>query len=606
MKNDLFKRIQTIEILPYFGFAMFVLGVKLALVAIYGNATPYWDQWDAEADNLYRPWLEGSLHWMDLLAAHNEHRILTTRLLALGLLEMNGRIWNPILQMQVNAVLHVASLSVLLFYLSKVLSLGNKTALFVFSAALFSIPFGWENTLAGFQSQFYFLLLFSFVFLWAMSAYQTYSAKWWLGVVAGGLCLVTLASGALTVLAGSLILVIRRLITKDKEDVSISAIVLLLVIAVSAISLTPSVLGHAVLKAQSAAQFLIALVAVFSWPANKMGMGVAIVQVPLLLLGLRILSNKEYQKPPYFFIAAMTLWLFGQFISIAYGRAVGITSSRYLDLYAIGLVLNFSVLLVLLKHANTQQKLRYELGLAVWLGTIVLGFYISAGKLSEDLQSKAKQGLEEEKNVRAYLCSSDIANLQNKPFLFVPYPNPERLKSLLDNPAIRSILPGNIYMPHSQNPVGHDGEPFCDPGHLVRAFDVLNWKSTDDTAGFAASASISSNSWQGTDYFKTSIPGFQVVGSLIKSENDTGIITLHLHRGERVLYRSGPRVAEQFVLINNDSNGDVGKFYTALPLALDWSVLVFSNTLLPEEFNATLIDAGTKWGEWSAIALKMN
>ncbi len=599
MKNYLQKRFHIAEILPYIGFAVFVLGVKLAIIAIYGNATPYWDQWDAEAYKLYRPLLEGSLHWIDLFAAHNEHRILTTRLLHLVLLELNGKVWNPILQMQVNAVIHVASLSVLLCYLSKAFSLSNKTALFIFSAILFAIPFGWENTLAGFQTQFYFLLLFSFVFLWAMSAYQTYSLNWWLGVMAGGLCLVTLASGALTVLAGSLILVIRRLLAKDKEGVAISAIALLIVLAMVAISLTPSIAGHATLKAQSVPQFLKALAIVLSWPANKIGL--VIIQIPVLLLVLRIFFKKEYQAAPYFFIVAVTLWLFGQFISIAYGRAVAVTSSRYLDLFAIGLVINFAALIIMLSQANIKHQFSYGLGIAVWLMTVTFGFSMSAGKLSEDLQERAKQGLEQEKNVRAYLCSGDIIHLQNKPFLFVPYPNPEILKSLLDNPAIRSVLPGNIYMPNSYHPIGSGGEPFCDPGSLVPAFNVLNWKVTDDTAGFATMDSFKINGWQGTDYYKSVIPGFQIVGSLIQSENDTGIITLHLHRGERILYRSGPRVTGQSIIINK---GGVGKFYTSLPLSLEWSILEFSKIQLPEEFDVTLIDAGTKWGEWSAIALK--
>ena len=523
MKNNLQKRFQIAEILPYIGFAVFVLGLKLAIIAIYGNATPYWDQWDAEADFLYRPWLEGSLQWKDLFAAHNEHRILTTRLLALVLLELNGKVWDPLLQMKVNAAIHVSSLSVLLCYLSKAFSPSNKMALFVFSAVMFSIPFGWENTLAGFQAQFYFLLLFSFIFLWSMSAYKTYSLNWWLGVMVGALCLVTLASGALTVLAGSLILVFRRLIAKDKEGVANSAIFLLLIIAVVAISFTPSIAGHATLKAQSVPQFLKALVTVLSWPTNKLG--AVIIQVPVLLLVLRIFFKKEYQTPAYFFIIAMTFWLFGQFISIAYGRAVGVTSSRYLDLFAIGLVLNFTALIILLNDANTKHKLSYGLGIAVWLTSVTFGFCMSLGKLSADLQGRARQGLEQERNVRAYLCSGDIIHLQNKPFLFVPYPNPERLKSLLDNPAIRSVLPGNIYMPNSQHPVEPDGEPFCDPGSLVQAFDVLNWKVTDDTVGFATMASIQSNGWQGTDYYKSVIPGFQIVGSLIQSENDTGIIT---------------------------------------------------------------------------------
>lgn len=599
MKNHLQKRFHFAEILPFIGFAVFVLGVKLAIIAIYGNATPYWDQWAAEADQVYRPWLEGSLHWMDLFVAHNEHRILTTRLLALALLELNGRIWDPLLQMKVNAAIHVASLSLLLFYLNKAFSPRNKTALFIFSALLFAIPFGWENTLAGFQSQFYFLLLFSFVFLWTMSAYQTYSINWWMGVVAGGLCVVTMASGALTVLAGSLILVFRRLIVKDKEGVAISAIVLLIVLAVVTISLTPSIDRHAALKAQSVPQFLKALVTVLSWPTNKLG--VVIIQVPVLLLVMTIFFKKEYQSPAYLFIAAMTLWLFGQFISIAYGRAVGLTAPRYLDLFAIGLVLNFAALIILLSQANTKHKLSYGLGFVIWFATITISFFISAEKLSDDLKIKATKGLEQEKNVRAYLCTGDISHLQNKPFEFIPYPYPEILKSLLDNPAIRSVLPGNIYMPNSYHPIGSDGEPFCDPGSLVRTFDVLSWKETDDTASFATMDSVRSNGWQGTDYYKSIIPSFQIIGSLIQSENDTGIITLHLHRGERILYRSGPRVTGQSIIINK---GGVGKFYTSLPLSLEWSVLEFSKIQLPEEFDITLIDAGTKWGEWSAIALK--
>ncbi len=57
----------------------------------------------------------------------------------------------------------------------------------------------------------------------------------------------------------------------------------------------------------------------------------------------------------------------------------------------------------------------------------------------------------------------------------------------------------------------------------------------------------------------------------------------------------------QSILINN---GGIGTFYTSLPLSLEWSVLEFTNTQLPDEFDITLIDAGTKWGEWSAIAFR--
>jgi hypothetical protein len=473
MNKHVLERIRNPDLIPYVLFAICVLGAKLAIIGQYGNATPFWDQWDAEADELYRPWLEGSLQWADLFTAHNEHRIFTTRLLALVLFELNGQVWNPVLQMQINAVLHTFALSVLLFYLSKALSSAYRIALFVFSALLFSIPFGWENTLAGFQSQFYFLLLFSFVFLWSMCAYETYSAKWWSGTVTGGLCLVTLASGALTVLAGSLVLIIRRVLAGDKEGTAISAILLLVVMAIIAIVLTPTIGAHGVLKAQSVTQFLLAFATVISWPVGNVGIGILIVQMPLCLGVFKILRDRDYHSAHFFFIVAVAAWLFGQFFSIAYGRAVGASSSRYLDLFAISLALNFSMLMILRMQSSTQYKLRYGVGIAIWLMVVGWGFSMSASDLSRELRKKAHEGVEQEKNVRAYLCSGDFAALQKKPRYFVPYPDPDRLKSLLDNPTIRKILPGNIYGPNSRHHFRAEGKLYCDPAYRSPVLDVL-------------------------------------------------------------------------------------------------------------------------------------
>ena len=52
MRSYFLKHFHIAEILPYVGFAIFVLGTKLVIIATYGNATPFWDQWDAEADFL--------------------------------------------------------------------------------------------------------------------------------------------------------------------------------------------------------------------------------------------------------------------------------------------------------------------------------------------------------------------------------------------------------------------------------------------------------------------------------------------------------------------------------------------------------------------------
>ena len=453
MKFDTSINSKNMAILPYLGFALIVFSVKLIIIANYGNATPFWDQWDAEADHLYRPLLEGNLIWANLFAPHNEHRILTTRLLAIALFYLNGGVWNPILQMQVNAGIHVFALTLLLFYTTKALTSISRNALLVFCTIVFSIPFGWENTLAGFQSQFYFLLLFNFIFLWAMVAYTTYNTQWWLGLAAGLLCPLSLASGAFTLLAGSLVLIIKRVFSENKKDVSILSIASLLIMASIFIILTPNLAHHVPLKAHSLLQFFNALITILSWPDTKFGIGLIIIHIPILLLIFAILCRADLRIAPNYFIAAITLWIFGQFAAIAYGRAIGNMSSRYLDLFAIGLVMNFAAIAILFEQVNSKQKLFFAGFSGFWIATIIFGFAASIEQIDQDLKSKFHQGLNQEKNVRAYLCSGDFSYLQNKARLDIPYPNPMRLKSLLDNPTIRGILPGNIYGPNSNHPI---------------------------------------------------------------------------------------------------------------------------------------------------------
>lgn len=585
----------------YVAFVICMFGAKIAAVALWGNGTPYWDQWDAEGD-LFRRWLEGSLEWSQLFSTHNEHRIFLSRLLAIGVFELGGRIWNPILQMQANAALHVAGASALLFYLTRSLSASDRAITILCGMVIFSVPYGWENTLAGFQSPFYFLLLLSVIFLRAMSVYKTYSKGWWWGLAAGFLCPLTLASGAITLFAGAVTLIFRRLGTEGRTQVSISAIVLLMLAAAVSIGTTPTIPAHTALKAQSVGQFLSAFVKVFSWPSNAFWISAFIVQTPLLVLVYRTVLNKSQPTPTEVFILSMAVWLLGQFVSLSYGRAVAPAQSRYLDLFAVGLLINLVSAFVLLRAAGPRRVFAHQCATAIWLLTIALGFWLSADGLLNDIRRKADQSREQERNVRAYLCTGDNAHLTNKADQEIPYPDMVRLKALLDTTAIRQILPGNIYEPNSKRKLGKDGEPFCDPGKLTRVFEQSPWGAAGAKAATVGVSSIVTNEWKGTDYFRSALPGFRVIGSFVNSENDTGLTTLRLRRGDRLLFRSGPRVAGQYLLING---GGSGKFYTSLPLALEWSVLEFSNPELPEEFSVTFIDAGTRWGEWSAIALQL-
>lgn len=57
------------------------------------GSVPFWDQWGAEG-GILSAYMHGGLSLEGLLGAHNEHRILWTRLLNLVIFRLNGNQWD--------------------------------------------------------------------------------------------------------------------------------------------------------------------------------------------------------------------------------------------------------------------------------------------------------------------------------------------------------------------------------------------------------------------------------------------------------------------------------------------------------------------------------
>lgn len=110
---------------------------------------------------------------------------------------------------------------------------------------------------------------------------------------------------------------------------------------------------------------------------------------------------------------------------------------------------------------------------------------------------------------------------------------------------------------------------------------------------------LDSSTWTGTDGWHSKIDGLAVMGSWKQSDADTGFITLHIKRGDKLLYRSGPTGGRQMLEVNDDP-----KTISPLPVAVAWVALDFSDSKYPDSFKIKISDAGDGWGEWSAIALK--
>jgi hypothetical protein len=423
---------------------LIVLGTKLIFVQAFGSAVPYWDQWDAEADRLYRDYLNSSLSLATLISAHNEHRLLATRIYSLALFELKGG-WDPILQMVANAALHVSAIVLLVTSFQRVLPRVSSLPFVLFSILVFALPFGWVNLLSGFQSQFYFVLIFSLLALRGFATSAALSWRWWTSLLCSVAAYFSLASGALTVAAALAVLILQMILGTRRGPREYVAAWLLLTVSVVMIFYVPHVEGHDSYRAQSMSQFLTALLQCLSYPRSASFSGLW-VNLPLFVYACVVTAARPAWQSPHWIILSLIVWVFAQAVSLSYGRAVAVMEPRYLDLFIIALPLNFGVLLLAASRPEFNQK-RTIVMLAgvVWL-FIVLPALIknTVVDVFPAVLQKEADGKDQRTNVVAYLQTGDAAMLQGKATFGIPYPNAARLAQLLSDPAIRVLLPEAI------------------------------------------------------------------------------------------------------------------------------------------------------------------
>ncbi|WP_410209784.1 hypothetical protein [Aquirhabdus sp.] len=424
-------------------FILLLFGAKLWLIDHYGNPTPFWDQWDGEAANLYAPFLEGTLRFQDLFAAHNEHRIFTTRLLSLAELKTNG-VWNPLLQMVINAVLHITVLLFIIIQMLKVIGQKYLLPVLAFSLILFSTPYAYENTLAGFQAQFYFVLFFSISTLWLTITKPPFSKNWWIGLISGGFAYFSLASGVFAIAAAAGVGIIVFLLKLRRDSSQLFAILMFMIIFTVGVCYTPLVPNHVLLKAHSPEQFFRALFTILSWPLDQFGTYALFINAPAIIFISYMLWRRPPSEDTKWFLFGTVMWAAIQSASIAYGRHEGPLAPRYLDLYAILILINFICLLSFLKIIKPAHRRLGIISVAIWAIIILLALINTRAPSLHGAAFLYQKGLEQQINTSRYIATGDMDNLRNKPLFSIPYPDADRLAMILNKASIRSILPSDI------------------------------------------------------------------------------------------------------------------------------------------------------------------
>jgi hypothetical protein len=467
---------------------LIVFAAKLALMRANPVQTPFWDQWDGEVSVVFEPFHGCSLAWPAMFDFHNEHRVFFTRLLALGLLTLDGQ-WDPRLEQVANALLHsfVAVLLAAMLWLG-----GGRRRLELVALAVvisFALPFGWENTLIGFQSAFYFQILFSLLALWLTTAHRPVSAAWWLGWVCAGCALFTAAGGVFAAVAIGAAAAFT--LVSDPRDWRewVPTIGAAGVVSVLGAWLATSPYAQPVLRAQNVADFVTALGRGLAWPWVAAPWLAVVMWLPYGALVARLLTRRARPSTLERFVVGLGIWVVLTAAAIAFGRGAGAPwpANRYMDLFSLGFVVNVVAFAEVAEWAPTGSwpRLVATGALIAWLLFAVLGVDRLLNRVISDLADYHQFFIAHTLNVRRFMVTGDVQELLSRhPLTELPYPDPNRLLGLLQDTYIRRILPAAVRSPLPVEPAVLTNGAFVREGPFVDSIprDPLarSWWSLSD------------------------------------------------------------------------------------------------------------------------------
>jgi hypothetical protein len=464
--------------------------VRIAVVGLYAESIPYWDQWDAEGRRLLAPWLEGNLTWDEVLVnPHNEHRIVWTRLLFLALFTLNGGQWDNLVVVYANTLIFAAIYTFLFATLVRGLSTTwQKAVLAGVLIILAVLPYAWENTLVGFQNQFYFLTGFAAATL-ALAASGANRMLTVVGVAALAFgSLFTMASGPLVAPIAAALLLLRVQAGSLGRAPGFVGAGLLLAIALGGFAALPEFSPHADWKADSLQSWLDAFRVPGSWPLSPSWFHVLLAWSPLLFYcAVRIRLGRPSSTD--LLSLGLSAWVLAHAAAIAYSRGSNIQglSSRYGDLMAIGVVANVWFGLRAFDPWSGRVRtalLQRAVGLASAIA-VLAAFLQRAPDDFNEMVWRSDSFRRQTENVRAFVADGDPVHLAGD----IPYPDATQLQGMLSNEAIRRALPPTLRKGLSLG--GSAREPFIALGSIVSscgaaqcAEGVGRWRSDDLTTSF--------------------------------------------------------------------------------------------------------------------------
>jgi hypothetical protein len=450
--------------MPLGVFAL-VLAVQLWLVARVGTDIPFQDQWDMEGRQLYPAWRDGSWHASDLLRAHNEHRILWTRLLDLALFSANGQ-WDPLVQLAASALVRAAVAALLAWMLARALGRVGHWVVGAGVVLAFLPHLAWENALWAFQSSVYFVVLFSLAALALLGEPERSRGRLAGGLVAGVAAQLAMGAGAfvpvvLLGLAGLRAVERRRLDAAFAREAwpALALLGLALVWRVE-------VPAHAALHAASAGDFFNAFGRALAWPHTWMPAAALVLNLPLLIAVGGRLAGRRRAAAGEDFVLAIGGWSVVAAGAMAWTRGgghefdAGVTI-RYVDFLLFLPVANAWCAIALAREAGGSRRRFSQVLAGTWGAFLFIGWLgLSAQIMRGFILPRLRDRDITVRLAVAYQRSGDKAVFADQPAIYVPHPNLASVQAVLTDPRMKGALP----------PSFQPGEPL---GPLSRSVRLL-------------------------------------------------------------------------------------------------------------------------------------
>lgn len=427
------------------GFWAIFFGLRLYAASGLVSWAPYLDQWKADIYELLFRLDRHELSWSDLLSPHNEHRILPTRLLTLGLLPLNGE-WDNRPLVVISLGIQAAALAWFAICACQTLTRWRCAAVVALLFVVASLSCDWENFVAGFQSQFHLLVLGTLLVLSILPTARMGSWMSWCCLALTLVLLATLASGSMTALAATCGLAAAAMLRRDFSWRTGVLVALCLALFALGIATRAHFTAHDFLHAKSVSAWANAFLAYSTWPLAPHWCAFAILWLPWAALVVQMWRRRD-SSPFALLLFSLGLWTLWQAMALAWSRAglLPFVGSRYTGLLMWGMLLNAAAFVWVLPREKTRFRHLWSALACCWLA-VFAGTFIWRSQTIYRPMARTFRGetMLHEAHFRDFMRTDDAMHIEAYTMPEIPYPVPSDLVKWMRNPGVRAVLPAPL------------------------------------------------------------------------------------------------------------------------------------------------------------------